>query len=192
MVLFALPLVGLTACGDDEPEDNIDDEPGVEEPGEVETYEFTDFSVLMGKTRQETIDFIGSQPAVAEMDYLGFDVMENVKFENVSSVFAWFSYFDENVLDNVVIVQSFLDLDADQKEIVNSLNRLYTFEGIDEDGWYEFHHKKLIIYFIPVDEEGAIENQVQYINTDVKEMKTRSAEDWKAVAKASRKYGRNK
>ena len=165
VALFALPMFTLVSCDkDDDKEEAL----------------FKDYSVLIGKTRQGVTDYVGVEPALTDAEYQGYVV----NTENVTSLVAWFSYFDGITLDKAVIVQSFLNENLKYTEVSNYLNSKYDFEGIDEDGWYTYTKGSLLIQYIPFDEDGEIDNTVQYLET--KGMDTKAGVDYKAIIKAAR------
>lgn len=259
MVLFALPLISLVSCGDDEPEPsveigdisytvsednsaatftvpvkisglsdgesvavsyNLGSEPAVNvKPtsngsytftisGLTPGYEygltvtatagsasdsktlkfsiplFTDYSVLIGKTRQQTINYMGEQP------YDSDELMQTfvVNAGNVDYLQTWYSYFDDVVLDNVVVVDCFIDEDLPLNAVTNYLMKLYTFDGIDEDGWYTYTGDNMVVWFVEYDEEGELANEVIYYNnpsdSDKKEVRGADMRAVKAAIKA--------
>lgn len=174
MLLLALPTLAFTACGDD-------DEPIVELPDD-EVALFEDYSVLLGKNRQGVINYFGEEPYEMGADYQLFVVGEN----NVDDVRTWYSYFEGEIFDEVVIVESYLSDELNTIEVSNFLNTLYEFEGIDDDGWFTYKHGDYRINYIPeaAVEEDEIGNFVQYI--DLKKLDSTKGNDFdlKAATKA--------
>ena len=138
-VLMMLPMVAITSCEDDPKEEDL----------------FADYSVLIGKSRQQAIDYVGAQPIDDGADYQTF----RINSEGIISVDALYSYQDGVVLDKCVIVESYLNSYLTANSVNNFLLTKYTYEGTDEDGWYVYTSKDRQVYYIPED------NSVMYIDT---------------------------
>lgn len=175
MLVFCLPAsIAFTSCDkDDEPEEIVKpgdgeepgdkpgeepgDEPGEEpgeepgdEPGQDEPEQkdlFANFSNILGMTAKETVNFFGKGPYEETPYYQIFDVAR----DNVDSVVAYFyDWGYDYIYDTVVIADSFLYMDLDEKEIHDYLQSLYEYHGIDEDGWYTYTSgDDMLIWFNP-------------------------------------------
>lgn len=162
LVLFCLPVIAFTSC----------------EKEDEETALFKDYSVLMGKTRQKTIDYIGVQPVDQDSEYQMFVVSK----DNVDAVMTWYSYFDGVILDGVVVVESYITEEISDNAITNYLNSIYDYQGIDEDGWSVYIDKKknLDINYLPED------HSVMYVDTKHLDASRATMADIKAAYKARR------
>lgn len=129
MVLFALPMVAFTACGDDDKDDD-DDNGG---NGGTNTELFADYSPLVGKTRSQVINYMGNDP-IYEVDgvTMGYYVDRN----NVETVVAMFE-LDDVTSDRVLAVASTLDDDLNSVQVTRFLDGKYT--SLGDSGTYYFY-----------------------------------------------------
>lgn len=169
MVMFALPLVMFTACGDDEP-DGDDDQEIPEVPGDEDDVPappqatFTDFSVLLRMTGVQVINYMNTSPTDELSDYYvyGFEVNKG----NVENVYAYFTDLDENADGEFIMFNTVQIADVELSEAVKSyevqnlFNYLYVLVEVDEDGDYKYisEEQQMRILYMPED------NEVVYYN----------------------------
>lgn len=82
MVLFALPMISLTACGDDDELENSD---GV-------TINLKDYSDLLDKSRNDVMDRMGIEVTDEDLDGIYYEDVN----DNVSEVDVYYTFFEEN------------------------------------------------------------------------------------------------
>lgn len=101
MVLFALPLLAVTSCGDDEPDGGIS---------------FNDYSDLIGKTSSDILDkkmkdFTPTDQDLYGVYYAAYDEetgVSNSLGDNIAEVDAYFTFFDERE-DNPELYVTYTD-----------------------------------------------------------------------------------
>lgn len=98
MVLFALPLISLTACGDD---DEITNDDGV-------TINIKDYSDLLGKTRDEVMKKMNMEVAEADEEGIVYIDPEN----NVLAVGAYYTFFEENEYGALITYNKSVDVEV--------------------------------------------------------------------------------
>lgn len=164
MILFCLPGLVFTACSDDENGDLGKDEIAL----------FKDYSPLLGKKSEDVIKWVGVDPFQQDEDADYFEIYA----DNVDFVEADYSIEEGVVNKKCQMVFSYLSDNLSKNAITNYLTKIYNFDEIDEDGWYWYTYKDLVIsYFIDED----LGNIVLYTNK--KNYQTRGA-DFKAEIKA--------
>lgn len=164
MILFCLPGLVFTACSDDENGDLGKDEIAL----------FKDYSPLLGKKSEDVIKWVGIDPfeQTEEADWF------EVKADNVDFVEADYSIAEGIVNEKCQNVFSYLSDNLSTTAITNYLARIYNFDEVDDEGYYFYTYKDLVImYFIDED----LGNVVTYTNK--KNYQTRGA-DFKAAIKA--------
>lgn len=159
MVLFALPMISLTACGDDD--DLVDDNTG-------STVELKDYSDLIGKKYNEVTDKLGSNYDLEETNqyqivYYDYDV-------NVTEIGVYFTFYEEVSEDVYKRYETAVMVNVDVKGFSNAylidrLQKLYG-EGTpheDEDGLYFTYEKsgKYIIYVYDAENQ---EGEITYVD----------------------------
>ena len=116
MVLFALPLISLTACGDDDEDNDL----------------FKDYSYLINKTRDDVKKNLGVAPAEEDLESL---VYENIQ-PNIPTLIAWFTLWEENET-GLVTYEKVQMVDVELKglsysEVYNHLTDLYGKAELDD------------------------------------------------------------
>lgn len=114
---------------------------------------FKDYSVLLDKSRQGVINYMGTQPTASDDDYQAYYVNEG----NVEYVFVYFTEFDDQISDDVEMVYSKLVSTLKSGRIVNYLESLYTFDEVDEDNWYWYYDEATEMYAIYMMDDNAIQ-----------------------------------
>ena len=86
------------------------------------------------------------------------------------------------------MVDSYLSDLLKPDAVTNYLNRIYHYDGVDEDGWYWYSYKDLTIFYIPQSavEDDEIANDVMYVNNKKMDGSRATASDIKAFVKAHR------
>lgn len=152
MVMFALPLVMFTSCGDDKEND---------EP-ETQTL-FKDYSFLLRKTPSQVKSSMGT-PDDADVEGWYYEVNK----DNVIDLYAFFTDLDEDeygeyeIYDTVQIVDVNLDEDVKSNDVQNLFNKKYDMLEVDEDGDYYYiaEKQKMGVVYSPS------YNQVTYVNIE--------------------------
>lgn len=154
MVLFALPMLTLTACGDDDDE-LVDDNTGT-------TVELKDYSDLIGKKYTEVLDKMGQNFDKDETNqymivYYDLDT-------NVSELDVFFTFFEPEDAPTLYDKAVFVNVEVSgfsNAYLLNRLQKLYGEGTAHEDEgevWYTYEKDgKYILYeFDAANQEGEI------------------------------------
>lgn len=157
MVLFALPLMTMTACGDDD--DLVDDNTGA-------TVELKDYSDLIGKKYSEAIEKMGPNYDQDETDQWEI-VYYNID-PNVVELDICFTFYED---DEVAPYEKAVMVDVDVVGFSNSylLNRLQKLYGEattnqDEDGELYYTYEKSGKYILFEYYKEYNEGQITYFD----------------------------
>lgn len=112
---------------------------------------FKDYSVLIGKTRQGVVNYMGTAPFEQD-EYSQFFIIEDFETTNVVGVEAWYVDIEDNILDKVSNVFSLLNPELKNTDILNYLKNNYEYLDYDEDGYYYKKDNLQIIYFPNIDD----------------------------------------
>lgn len=140
MVLFALPLISLTACGDDD----LENEDGA-------TVNLKDYSDLLDKTQKDVMNKMDMD--VTDQDQYGL-YYENVD-KNVEEVDVFYTFFEENEYGAIVTYDKSVMVEVDLKgftydDVYNFCSSKYgkgeMYDGMlvikkgDMYVWYEYNN----------------------------------------------------
>lgn len=158
-VLFALPLIAFTSCGDD-------DEPILDNEGDEIT--LTDYSDLLNKDRDEIItkkmkDFT---PYYQDIDGIFYDNDGNDLGENIAEVDCFFTFEDIEANPSVVpdkeSVEVMVELyDLDANTVLTYLSKKYGEVVANGDGAFTFTKGNMYVW-LDIDDEDYL--SISYVN----------------------------
>ena len=156
MVLFALPLISLTSCGDDDDPVNV---------GGIEV-SFKDYSYLIGKSRVEVQSDMNL--TISNQDQFGiyYDA-ETVNEPHIGDVDVFFTVFQKDDNGNYILTEKASEIEVEvtgytQAQIFDYLGEKYGKPSMNEYGRYTFEKGNLIVWF-EWDEDDSIA-EITYID----------------------------
>ena len=190
MVLAALPMIALTACGDDEPDNGIS---------------FKDYSFLLDEDRQEILNkkMKGYEPVEEDLYgvYYESDAITSLG-DNISEVNAYFTFWEETSYGYVtyedcvqvdVCLEGFADSDM-FNYLTNKYGKAQMIEDDEDEDYvgYEFTKGNMYVWYDYIDKD---EIWVSYVDKKEFDKYVNSLPNAKAARKglkAARKARRAK